>query len=134
MSQYEQGQPPYYNAAPAGPVPLTPGQDKTWAALCHFGGIFSPLPALIIWLIFRDRGRFVDQEGKEALNFQLSALIVIIALGIVGTGTLFLGIGLILLLLVPLLELAALIFAIIGGSTALVGTPYRYPLSWRMIK
>jgi len=57
----------------------TTKDDRTWAMLCHlsglagyvvpFGNIFGPL---IIWLIKRDQSWFVDDQGKEALNFQIS--------------------------------------------------------------
>ena len=43
-------------AAPQPAPPLTEAEDKQWASFAHFGGVLGILPALIIWLIFKDRG------------------------------------------------------------------------------
>ena len=83
-------QQPYQPAAPA-PVaaaPLTEAEDRQWASFAHLGGIIGPLPSLIIWLVFKDRGRFTAQEGKEALNFQITILFAYIV------GAILCGIGL----------------------------------------
>lgn len=61
------------------PVPSAPLGDAEagqWAALAHLlGGIFSWLPPLIIWLVYKDRSRYVDAEAKKALNFQILVFI-----------------------------------------------------------
>ncbi|WP_051701844.1 DUF4870 domain-containing protein [Mycetocola saprophilus] len=126
------GQQPGYTP-PASSAPLTPENDRLWGSLAHFAGIFGPIIVLIVWLIFRDRGPFVNQEGKEALNFQISAWLLGIALGIVGGITSFIGIGVILLMLVWPVGIAAFVFAIIGGVKTSSGAPYRYPLTFRFI-
>ena len=46
-----------------------------------FGSILGPL---ITWAIWRDEGKFVDEHGKEALNFNLSMMVYKILLGIIG--------------------------------------------------
>lgn len=60
------------------PVALTE-EDRTWGMICHlsgFAGYVVPLgqivAPLIIWLIRRDKSAFVDNQGKEALNAQIS--------------------------------------------------------------
>lgn len=59
--------------------------EKTMAMLAHLiGGITCLLGPLIIWLIKKDESPFVNDQGKEAVNFQLSIL-----LGYVVTGILF---------------------------------------------
>jgi hypothetical protein len=75
-------------AAPA--APLTPAEDKQWASFAHFGGVLLFVPSLIIFLVFKDRGRLARQESKEALNFQITYLIAWVALSIVVS---FLGAG-----------------------------------------
>jgi hypothetical protein len=51
-------------------------EDKNLAMFCHLGGWLTGfLVPLIIWLIQKDKSRFVDDQGKEALNFQLTLLI-----------------------------------------------------------
>src|SRR4051812_11305473 len=57
-----------------GPAP-TP-DDKTMAMLAHLLGIVTGFVGpLIIWLVKKDQSPFVDDQGKEALNFQLTLLI-----------------------------------------------------------
>jgi len=55
---------------------LSPSKEEcTWALFCHLSGImFGLLGPLIIWLIQREKMPFVDDQGKEALNFQLTVL------------------------------------------------------------
>jgi Domain of unknown function (DUF4870) len=68
---------------PPSPPPVAPveaglpteikSEDKTMAMLCHLLGIVTWfLGALIIWLIKKDQSKFVDDQGKEALNFQIT--------------------------------------------------------------
>src|SRR5262245_49968367 len=64
--------------APPAPTPPLPTQlpsttdDRTMAVLCYLGSIltFFLLPVLI-WLLKKDESRFVDDQGKEAVNFQI---------------------------------------------------------------
>lgn len=89
-----------------------------------FGHIFGPL---IVWLIKRDSSEFIDDQGKEALNAQISFTIyfaVCIALMIVVIG----------FVLFPLVWLADLIFIIIAAVSANEGKRYRYPLILRLVK
>jgi uncharacterized protein len=88
------------------------------------GSILGPL---IIWQIKKAEMPFVDDQGKEALNFQITvflAVILCIVLMVV-----FIGI-----LLLPIVGIAALIFTIIGGLKANAGETYRYPFAIRLIK
>jgi len=65
-------------------------QEKTWGLFCHlsafglfvfppFGNILGPL---IIWLIKKDESPYVDKQGKESLNFQISFTIYAFIAGI----------------------------------------------------
>lgn len=120
--------------APQPAQPLTPAEDKQWASLAHFGGILSFIPPLIIWLIFKDRGRLSDQEGKEALNFQISVSIAVVTLFIVGTILLVVFIGALFYVLAWAVQIAGIVFAIIAGVKVSGGGTYRYPLTFRFIK
>jgi uncharacterized Tic20 family protein len=124
--------PPQYSMQPA--PPLNPAEDKQWASLAHFGGILGWLPPLIIWLIFKDRGRLTNQEGKEALNFQISVSIVVIALYIVGTILSVILIGFLFFVLAWAVQIAGVVFAIIAGVQVNSGGTYRYPVAFRFIK
>src|SRR6195952_6126438 len=67
--------------APAG-APLSVADDKLWASLAHFGNIILLIPALIIYLVFKDRGALVNQESKEALNWTINVTGIIIVINI----------------------------------------------------
>ena len=47
-----------------------------WAMLGHLGGIIIGfLSGLIVMLVFGKRSAFVNDQAKEALNFQITLLI-----------------------------------------------------------
>jgi uncharacterized Tic20 family protein len=106
-----------------------PDKDaRTMAMLCHLLAIFTGfLGPLIIWLIKKDQSPFVDDQGKEALNFQLTMLIGWIA----GALTTCIFIGFIIL---PAVIIVNLIFCIMATMKANQGIAYRYPFAIRMIK
>jgi uncharacterized Tic20 family protein len=102
----------------------------TFGMLAHLlGAIIGFLGPLIIWLIKKDEHPFVDDQGKEALNFHLTLLIVYAGLVIVSFVTC--GIG---ALLYPFVYLVQIIFGIIGAVKANGGELYRYPFNIRMIQ
>jgi uncharacterized Tic20 family protein len=116
-------------------APLTAEQDRMWASLAHLGGILSFVPALVIWLVFRGRGRFTDEHAKEALNFQITLLIGYVAISVVSTILALLTFGLLGALgsLSWVLWLIGCIFSILGYLDARTGKPYRYPFALRLI-
>ena len=79
-------QQPYGGAAPQ----LSPADEKLWATLVHVGGIlFNWIPALIGYLVLKDRGPFVRAHTATALNFQITLFIAYVVgwiLSIVGIG------------------------------------------------
>ena len=89
-----------------------------------FGSIIGPL---ILWLVKRADSPYLDEVGKEVVNFNISWAIytVLAALSI------FALIGFILL---PLVALAWLILVIIASVRTSEGKFYRYPLTIRLIK
>jgi uncharacterized protein len=124
-------------AAPAGrrpalmppqvPLPTSTSADRAWGMLAHFSAWFLSFVGPLLVLVTKGRSPgFVRQQAAEALNFQLSALLLLIVLGIV-TG----GFG---LLLAPLLWLAWGVLVLVGGISSLAGSPFRYPLTLRLIK
>jgi hypothetical protein len=57
-------------------------EERNWAMTCHlasFAGYVLPLGniigPLVAWLMKRDEFPLVDDQGKEALNFQISMTI-----------------------------------------------------------
>jgi uncharacterized Tic20 family protein len=125
---------------PAAPAPLSDSDARTWAMVAHlsillnlvtgFLGIVAPL---VIYIVFKDRSRYVAYQAMQAFMFQLigwgAAWIVI---GILWTITGFLSAFLIGLLCVPipllamLIPLAALGYGVYGGIEANQGKDFRY--------
>jgi hypothetical protein len=111
----------------------TTQDENMWAMLSHlstfagfiipFGNIVGPL---LIWLIKKDEFPLVEDQGKEALNFQISMTIYIIA-----------SIVLILILVgIPLLIglcLFDIVVTVIASLKANQGEKFRYPLAIRFI-
>ena len=100
------------------------------AMLSHLlGGLIGFLVPLIIWLIKKDTMPFVDDQAKEALNFQITMLIAYVACGILAAVTC--GFGAFLFL--PLWA-ADVVLGIMGGMKANEGIAYRYPFAIRLVK
>ena len=121
---------------PAAAAPLTETEDKQWASFAHLGGIIGILPALIIWLVFKDRGRFTNEEGKEALNFQITLAIAQVAIVIISTflAAVTFGIGALLGGLGWVVAIVSIILSIMAFMKTKDGIPYRYPFALRLIK
>ncbi|MBN1521738.1 MAG: DUF4870 domain-containing protein [Candidatus Aureabacteria bacterium] len=111
-------------------------QACNWGMLCHltalsgfigvpFGNILGPL---IIWLIKKNEIPFVDDQGKESLNFQISMFIYTI-LPLLLTIFLCIFFPILLILLV-----ANIVLVIIASVKASNGEAYRYPFTIRFIK
>jgi uncharacterized Tic20 family protein len=77
---HEQGVRP--DVPPDFPRPGPPSSDDTtMAMLCHLLAIFTGfIGPLVIWLVQRDKSRFVDAHGREVLNFVFTMTIVFIVL------------------------------------------------------
>ncbi len=114
---------------PVGTEPPQISKDAiNMAMLCHLLAIFTGfLGPLIIWLIKKDDAPFVNDQGKEALNFQITVLIAMIVSGLLT----FICIGFVLM---PAVWVVDLIFCVIATIKASRGEAYRYPLSIRFIK
>jgi uncharacterized Tic20 family protein len=126
-------------ATPA--APLNEAEDKQWASFAHFGGVLGPLPALIIWLVFKDRGSKTNVEGKEALNWQITFAIgwvVLLILTSILSGALLFSGGYALISIIGLLPWLWWIYnavvSILGGVKVNGGGSYRYPFALRFIK
>jgi hypothetical protein len=127
--------PPIDVAAPPPPPTGTPSADaKQWAMFAHLAGLAgyvipfgSILGPLIIWQIKKNEFPFVDDQGKEALNFQITVAIAAVVCFVL----MFVLIG---LLLLPVLLIGDLVFIILAAIAANNGQAYRYPISIRLVK
>jgi uncharacterized Tic20 family protein len=118
---------------------LPPGfpttSERNWAVFCHLGGFAvyllpfafgHVLVPLVIWLVKRNESPFVDENGREALNFQISVTIYTIGAAILA----FVLVGFALL---AVLAVYQFVFMVIASVRASQGEVYRYPLTLRLI-
>jgi uncharacterized Tic20 family protein len=110
-------------------------QEKQWGMFTHLaalatfvlpiaGNIIGPL---IIYLIKKDEYEFVNEQGKEVLNFQItwsiifaiSALLIIVGIGVL----MLVGFG-----------IAWLVLVIVASVAASNGQSYQYPLTIRFLQ
>jgi len=97
------------------------------------GGWGTFIGPLVIWLVKKDTMPFVDDQGKEALNFNITMAIICLVLVILSIVTL--GIGLIIAIpLWIIIGIAWLVFTIIASIKANEGVAYRYPFALRLVK
>lgn len=102
--------------------------SKNMAMLCHLLELFTNfLGPLILWILKKDQDAFIDEQGKEALNFQITVLIASLVAGI----TAVLCVGVILAVAVGI---ADIVFSIMACVAASKGEHYRYPASIRLVK
>jgi len=110
-------------------------EARTWGMLCHltgfalllgipFGNILGPL---VVWLLKKEEHPFIDEQGKESLNFQISISIYFLVAAIL----IVIVIG--LLLLIPLF-IAYLVLVIIASIKASNGESFKYPLTIKFIQ
>ncbi|MHC4224148.1 MAG: DUF4870 domain-containing protein [Planctomycetota bacterium] len=109
-------------------------QARTWAMLCHLAGIsmYVGVPVgnivgpLVIWLIKKDEYRLVDEQGKIALNFQISWAIYI-------AGAIFLSLFLIGIPILIVLVILQFILTIVGAVKVNNHQPWSYPISFNFL-
>ena len=106
--------------------------DRTMGMLIHLLAMLTGIVGvLILWLIKKDQSRFIDYHGKEALNFQLTLLLIVVASMAVGIVTFF---GIFLAIpFVWLMGMGAFVLEIIACIAANRGEWHRYPLTIRFI-
>ncbi len=103
--------------------------------------VFARILSLIFWLLNRQRHPFIEEAGKEAMNFSLSIDLYVLTIGAISLAScglyavnpLFSSIG-IIRLLVPVLLLVHFCLVLFGGIQASQGTIYKYPLTVRFFR
>jgi uncharacterized Tic20 family protein len=123
--------------SPGGEVSAEQRQMALFSHLSSLSGLIIPLGnilgPLILWLVKKDTMPFVEDQAKEALNFNITLGIIGVVLAIITVVTFGLG----AVLTVPLgilLGIAWLVLTIIAGLKANEGQYYRYPFALRLIK
>ena len=109
-------------------------EERNWAMACHlaglslyigipFGNILGPL---LVWLLKKDQFPLVDDQGREAVNFNISMtiyflvcfLLALVLIGIPG------------LIVMPFVHV---LLIVIGASRAANGEGHRYPFTMHFI-
>lgn len=114
---------------------ITPDPEaRKWALFAHLSGFLGCLipmgnliGPLLIWQLKKDAHPFVDDQGKEALNFQITVTIA----ALICAALMLILIG---LLLIWVVVIGAVVLMIIAAIKANEGQAYRYPFCWRIIK
>lgn len=101
--------------------------DKNIATVTHLGGmVFWFIPALLVWMLKRGQNAYIEDQAKEALNFQITVLLAQFIAGIL----LAILIG---FLLMGIIWLINIVFCILAAISTSNGETYRYPFCLRLI-
>ena len=106
-------------------------QSRNLATLSHlsafitFVGIPSLVGPLVMWLVHRD-DPFVEEQAKDALNFNISFLIY----GVAAAFSIVLLVGLIAL---PVVLVTWFVLVIVAAVKASRGEDYQYPFTIRFV-
>lgn len=132
--------------SPPPPSGVPSQEERQWAMFAHLsallGGILTSgwagsvgcfIGPLVIWLLKKDTMPFVNDQGREALNFNITVGIVFLGLFLLSVVTL--GLGLVLTLpLMVIIGIAWLVLTILAAIKANEGVSYRYPFALRLVK
>jgi hypothetical protein len=110
-------------------------RGRDWAVFCHLSALvgFLGLPfgcllaPLVVWLIKRDEYPFLDDQGREALNWQLSVVVYQLC-------ALLLFCCLVGFAALPALKVLNFVFILVAAVNAGQGKAYRYPLAIRFLR
>lgn len=106
---------------------------RQWAMGCHlagFAGFLVPMGSILgplaVWMMKKQDHEFIDEQGKEAINFQLSMFI----LEIIAVLLCLIVIGIPMLIFLEVFKLVIMVVAVIRASD---GLHHRYPLTMRIV-
>jgi uncharacterized protein len=109
---------------------------RRWASACHLSAVvlfFLPIAPIVlpavIWFLKRDEHFYIDEQGRESVNFQISMTLYA---GIVGVLLLVLKwvfLGYLFLWVPVLIHIAQIMLALVGALRAYDGEKFRYPFT-----
>jgi len=126
------------------PQALTPGDERTWGILAHLStllnlvtGFGGPIAALIIYLIYKDRSRFVAYHALQSMVFQLiwwfgGGILIGLMWAVVGglsmilVGIILIPFAILFTLLLLLLPTGALVYGAVGAVQVNQGHDFKY--------
>lgn len=131
-------------AAPAAPQPLSPADERTWAMLAHLSvllnlitGFLGVGAALLIYLVYKERSKYVAYQAMQSFLFQLifwagGGVLIGIMWAIVGAlsailvGILLIPFALIATPILLVMPILAVVYGIIGSIHCSEGKDFRY--------
>jgi uncharacterized Tic20 family protein len=114
--------------------------EKTWAMLSHLSGFLgylvvipfaSIIGPLVVWLLKKDSSTFVDEHGKESINFQITMSIFYAITWVLLFSIIF---TLIAIPLFGLLGVWIVVLVIVAAIKAINGEHFHYPLTIRLLR
>ena len=153
VPSFEPALPPLIPASPILPIPpdpyippqtMAPGDERTWGMLAHLStllnlvtGFGGPIAALIIYLVYKDRSRFVAYHAMQAMVFQLiwwfgGGVLIGLMWAIVGAlsaiiiGIVLIPVAAVITPLLALMPVGALIYGIVGAVQTNQGQDFKY--------
>ncbi len=114
--------------------PSTPSWEKSYSVWIHLTTLamsFIPvIPALVMWQMKRQESPYLDDHGREVVNFQITLTIY----GIGATIFTIITMGLGAIVVWPLLLIYAVVSLIMGAVAAGNARYFRYPACVRLLK
>ena len=133
-SPYGAPNPPPIPPQTAELAPTLSSDVTNMAMLCHllaftkyFTAIGHIVGPLLVWLWKKDEHPFIDEHGKESLNFQISMTIYLL----ISAPLLCIVVG---FFVWGAIVVADAVLVIIAGLKAANGEHYRYPMTIRFLK
>jgi uncharacterized Tic20 family protein len=123
---------------------MDPGDERTWGTLAHLStllnlvtGFGGPIAALIIYLVYKDRSRFIAYHALQAMIFQLiwwfgGGVLIGLMWAIVGAlsailiGIVLIPVALVFTPILLIMPLVSLIYGIVGAVQVNQGQDFKY--------
>jgi uncharacterized Tic20 family protein len=126
-----------YATQPSSQAPLTPEQERSWAVATHVitgaatlmsAGTLGFVAALVVYLLYKDRGPFVRRAAANSMNIQLNGLLWYA--GVVILGVLTLGVGFVLW---PVVAVVMVVLHVLAALKNNKGEWYDPPFTIRFV-
>jgi len=115
--------------------PTVTNDQRTYALLMHLSMLahsviapFAIIITIVMWQTKKNESPFLDDHGREAVNFQISLAVYMVAIVVLAIPTI--GLSLIGMAVVPILSLVGMILAMVAANR---GEYFRYPMTLRFL-
>jgi uncharacterized protein len=128
----------------ATPQPLSPSDERTWAMISHLSmllnlvtGFLGPIAAILIYVVFKDRSRYVAYHSLQSFYFQLiwwagiiglvgAIWIMTILLSFIVIGIILIPFAILVTAILSIIPVAALVYGVVGAIQTSQGQDFRY--------